>query len=170
MTPTQALKLYETACSTHKRSDWRVACHALAAVVNAGKAAPAPEREKPKPKPTSLCEYLAKAGGLADAGGELRARDAELWHKGRPFCPRLVRPDGMSFEAAAERAYDAGYFPVTANWDSSDNAHPVTEDMLLHAIDRELAGRPVYVGAMPHCDDDYWYGLESDESLQWAAE
>lgn len=162
-TQTKALALYAKACESHKRADWRLACHALAAVLQAGDApakAPTPIRAStPKParasRVPSLCEFLAKQGGLHDAGGELRARDAELWHKGRPFMPRLVKPGGLSLESAAEIAWEHGYFPgAVVDWNSDANMHPVTGDDLLAAIDRELAGRPTYPGDLQPTDSD----------------
>jgi len=164
----KALALYAKACESHKRADWRLACHALAQCLQAGEApatAPTPARVttiKPAPKVPSLCEFIAKQGGLNDAGGELRARDAELWHKGRPFMPRLVKPGGLSLESAAEIAWEHGYFPgAVVDWSSDANMHPVTGDDLLAAIDRELAGRPTYPGDLQPTDsqeltEDEW--------------
>jgi len=96
----------------------------------------------------SLAQFLAKNGGIEGLGGELRTMDAERWHKDKPFQSRLVREDGMGLEAAAQKAADAGYFLDIARPEmgSADNMHPVTGDMLLEAIRRELAGDPRYAG------------------------
>lgn len=157
-TKAAALSLYRRAVETHKRADWRLAAHALAEVLGA---------ERPAARtvsPVSLVPFLAKAG-LKDEGGELTARDAEIWHKGKPFQRKLVRPDGVDMETAAQRAHDAGYFPNVPHpsTDSADNMHPVDPAMLMAAIDRELAGQPVY--ALGDQDDSYWEALEPEERV-----
>ena len=87
----------------------------------------------------SLCEYVSTFG-ICDDGGELRARDLDRWHREAPFRRRLVRADGVSLETAARRAYEAGYFPDVPQplWDGPDNMHPVSEAMLLEALERDL--------------------------------
>jgi hypothetical protein len=111
----------------------------------------------------SLCEFLAQHG-INDDGGELAARDAGQWHRQKAFRRKLIRPDGLGLEDAAERAFDRGYFPDVPQprFDSGDNQHPVDGDMLLAAIDRELRGRPIYAdGAEP--EDDRWAHMEPEE-------
>lgn len=87
----------------------------------------------------SLCEFLS-IRGICDDGGELRARDLDRWHREAPFRRRLVRADGVSLETAARQAWEAGYFDDVAvpTMDSSDNMHPITPEMLIAAMDREL--------------------------------
>jgi len=87
----------------------------------------------------SLCEFLS-IRGICDDGGELQARDLDRWHREAPFRRKLVRADGVSLDTAARMAWEAGYFPdvPVPAWDSSDNMHPVTEAMLLAALEREL--------------------------------
>jgi len=87
----------------------------------------------------SLCEFLS-IRGICDDGGELRARDLDRWHREAPFRRKLVRADGVSLETAARQAWEAGYFDDVAvpTMDSSDNMHPVTPEMLIAAMDREL--------------------------------
>lgn len=87
----------------------------------------------------SLCEFLS-IRGICDDGGELQARDLDRWHREAPFRRKLVRADGVSLERAAMMAWEAGYFDDVAvpAWDSSDNMHPVSEAMLLAALEREL--------------------------------
>jgi hypothetical protein len=155
MTPAAALRLYAKAQETHKRADWRMACHALAEALGA---------EVPKarqPSPVSLVTFLSR-DGLSDAGGEVTARDGDHWHKGQPFRRRLVREGGVSLEAAAEAAHDAGYFPDAK---PADDHHPVTGEHLLAAINRELAGRPVFPGADQ--DSDYWAAMEPEEERMY---
>lgn len=139
--PVKALALYKRACTSHKRTDWRLACHALAAVVQEPqRVVTQPDhRDQPVVGERSLIQFLAKEG-LRDDGGELSALDAEHWHKDQPFRRRLVRPDGRSLENVAEAAWEAGFFPdACPDWDSADNAHAVTEADLIEAIRRELA-------------------------------
>ena len=87
----------------------------------------------------SLCEFLS-IRGICDDGGELQARDLDRWHREAPFRRKLVRADGVSLERAAMMAWEAGYFDDVAvpTMDSSDNMHPVTPEMLIAAMDREL--------------------------------
>jgi hypothetical protein len=165
MTRAAALALYRKACASHKRADWRMACHALAALVEIAEKPSRPPVAAPEPRTRSLLEFLADRG-IRDDGRELSARDADLWHKRRPFQRRLVRPDGVSLEHAAEMAWEAGYFPDVPipRMDSADNMHAVTPDMLLEAIERELRREM----EPPATDDDYWSSLE-DFEMQSAA-
>lgn len=100
---------------------------------------PAPSRPFHPRRDPSLCEFLS-AWGICDDGGELSARDLDRWHREAPFRRKLVRADGVSLETAARMAWEAGYFPhvPVPAWDSSDNMHPVSEAMLLEALEREL--------------------------------
>lgn len=123
-----ALALYRRACTTHKRTDWRMACHALAKVAQAAEQAPqaiaappAPAPAQKLPRTPSLIQFLARQG-VQDPGGELSALDAEHWHKVRPFQRKLIRVD----------------------WDSDDSTQPVSEGDLIEAIRRELASGSAY--------------------------
>lgn len=100
---------------------------------------PAPARPFHPRRDPSLCEFLS-IRGICDDGGELQARDLHHWHREAPFRRKLVRADGVSLETAARQAWEAGYFDHVAvpTMDSSDNMHPVTEAMLLAALEREL--------------------------------
>lgn len=102
-------------------------------------AAPAPARPFHPRRDPSLCEYLSLKG-ICDDGGELQARDLDRWHREAPFRRKLVRADGVSLETAARQAWEAGYFPdiPAPTMDSADNMHPVTPEMLIAALDREL--------------------------------
>ena len=90
-----------------------------------------------------LTTFVSKLGGIRDDGGELVARDADRWHRDSPFRRKLVNPQGVSLEEAAQRAYDAGYFPDVAppSMDGGGNMQAVSGDDLLRAIDDNLAGR-----------------------------
>lgn len=104
-----------------------------------GCGAPAIPRPFHPRRDPSLAEFLS-VRGLCDDGGELSARDLDRWHREAPFRRKLVRADGVSLERAAMSAWEAGYFPdaPVPAWDSSDNMTPVSEAMLLDALEREL--------------------------------
>ncbi|MFS0709887.1 ArdC family protein [Brevundimonas phoenicis] len=108
----------------------------LTAVAGGGISASRPFHPRRDP---SLSEFLS-IRGICDDGGELKARDLDRWHREAPFRRKLVRADGVSLETAARQAWEAGYFDDVAvpAWDSSDNMHPVTPEMLIAALDREL--------------------------------
>lgn len=111
------------------------------AAIQSGKA------EKPQGK--SLIEFMAKNGGIKDFGGELRARDLDIWHKNKPFMNKLLRPDGLGEEAMAQKAFDAGYFPekVAGRMDGAGNMQPITAQELRDAVSAELAGKPRFARA-----------------------
>lgn len=85
----------------------------------------------------SICEFLAARGGLKDRGGDLRAMDAHLWHRAVPFRRKLVNDAGMSLDAAALAAWEAGYFG------DGLSGRPEIRD-LLDLIASDLQGVPVY--------------------------
>jgi antirestriction protein ArdC len=87
----------------------------------------------------TLCEFLALRG-VVDTGGELRSIDADSWHQEKPFRRKLIREGGMALDDAAYAAWEAGFFPDVAapSWDASDNMNPISPDMLIRAIEREL--------------------------------
>jgi len=78
----------------------------------------------------SFVKALIERGGIRDEGGELAARDIQEEY----FTKRAVKDTGMSFEDAYEMGVEAGYF----------ESGQVAERVLLDAIDRELAGDPIY--------------------------
>lgn len=157
-----AQSAYATACSTHKRHDWRLAARALAAALE-GRQTAETARQGSSPvrtaKGQSLLEFLAVTG-MRDEGGELARMDAQLWHRDRAFRRRLIRADGLTYDAACDAAYERGYFDYVPapSWSGSDNMHAVTPAMLFEAIRRELAGRPVYACEVPELEvmDDPW--------------
>lgn len=73
-----------------------------------------------------LSDFLKSKGGLIDQGGELAARDVAKQIRG------LVKKGGLTFDAAAELAAEAGFI---AEYDT---------DQLLAALDQELRGEPVF--------------------------
>ena len=116
---------------------------------------PAPARPFHPRRDPSLAEYLSTFG-ICDDGGELKARDLDRWHRETPFRRRLVRADGVSLEVAARRAWEAGYFDDVAppSWSGSDNMHPVSEAMLLAALERDL--RSDYAAMWGDHDEEFF--------------
>lgn len=87
----------------------------------------------------SLAQFIARRGGIADTGGELKAMDADTWHIGRPFSRKLVRRDlgkdnMFSPDDVARAAWEAGYFPET-------QGERPTPDHLFRALAEELRGQ-----------------------------
>ncbi len=116
---------------------------------------PVPVPALRKPKEGGLLGFLARYG-LRDDGGELRALDAELWHRDRPFRRRLVREDGLSLAHAAELAFDMGYLPDAKrpSWDGRETMEPVDGQTLIDAVARELRG-----------ESDHYHAMEDFESF-----
>lgn len=143
-----ALAAYAKACDTHKRADWRIAAKALAAAVQGLE--PAPVTVRPEPAPMSLCEFLSRAGGLKDTGGDLQAMGAHLWHRRAAFRRKLVTDAGLALDYAADLAAERGYVSGFATpslgmgADMADDLHRLNVGQLLEAIEREIAGRPCY--------------------------
>lgn len=140
---------FATANATHKRADWRIAARTLA------KALGAPEKRpsvaiKPERAPMSLCEFLSRAGGLRDTGGDLKSMGAHLWHRRGAFRRKLVTDTGLALDyaadLAAERGYVSGYASPSLGMgaDRDDELHRLGVGELLTAIERELAGSPCY--------------------------
>jgi len=148
VTDATALQAYATANATHKRADWRIAANALANTLQG--IVPAPVAIKPAPAPMSLCEFLSRAGGLRDTGGDLKSMGAHLWHRRAAFRRRLVTESGLALDyaadLAAERGYVAGYASPSLGMGASmdDDLHRVGVVDLLTAIEREIAGTPCY--------------------------
>lgn len=87
----------------------------------------------PKPNDVfgqSLTEFLKKAGGVQDQGGELASRNVDAATK--PFTKKLVQKKGLTLDEAAQRATEAGYL------DARDL------NKLLDALDQEARGTPVF--------------------------
>jgi hypothetical protein len=84
----------------------------------------------------SLLQFLADRGGLMDDGGELTARDADKWNRGKPGQKRLVTEGGASLDAALEAAIEAGYIQGEQGITNVND--------LLTAMDSELRGNPVF--------------------------
>lgn len=78
------------------------------------------------PEPQRLADFLKRAGGLKEEGGELRAIEA-----GRR--PGLVNRSGLELDYAREAAEEAGYLEPNS-----------TIADLLNALDEDLRGMPRY--------------------------
>jgi hypothetical protein len=148
VTDTAALRAYATANATHKRADWRIAANALANALQG--ITPAPVTVKPAPAPMSLCEFLSRAGGLRDTGGDLKSMGAHVWHRRGAFRRKLVTDTGLALDyaadLAAERGYVAGYASPSLAMGATmaDDLHRLNVGQLLEAIEREIAGTPCY--------------------------
>ena len=92
-----------------------------------------------------LMPFLARAGGIKDVGGELRAMDAHLWKL--PFIPKLVQDTGMDPDMAREAAVEAGFLPEGASIDDLYEAIRV-------ALGGVAVGRPEDVGAELDAGDE----------------
>ena len=91
-----------------------------------------PKARPQRVKPLSILEFVSKQGGIVEndtARGNLRAMDAHLWHREKPFRARLVREDGRDLDYMRERAQEAGYLEEGS----------VVDD-LLRLMDAELRG------------------------------
>ena len=139
---------YAKANDTHKRADWRAAAKALAAAVEGRE--PVAVTAKPERAPMSLCEFLSRAGGLRDTGGDLKAMGAHLWHRRGAFRRKLITDTGLALDyaadLAAERGYVAGFASPSMGMraDMGDDLHRLNVGQLLEAIEREIAGTPCY--------------------------
>jgi len=140
---------FATANATHKRADWRIAARTLAKALHGPESGPS-VAIKPERAPMTLCEFLSRAGGLRDTGGDLKAMGAHVWHRRAAFRRKLVTDQGLSLDyaadLAAERGYVAGYASPTLAMgaDMADELHPLNVAELLAAIEREMAGTPCY--------------------------
>lgn len=87
------------------------------------------------PRGKSLIKYIADNGGVLDEGGDLAARDPQLWNRGRAYQSRLIGEGGTP-EQWAQRAWERGYFP--------ERQAPPSPEELFSALDDELRGTPRY--------------------------
>jgi hypothetical protein len=81
----------------------------------------------------SMMQALADKGGVQDVGGELSAKDAQLWHR-KHYNKKFVQETGMDLDTARETAIQEGYLPENA--DIND---------FLEAVDKEIFGEPTFV-------------------------
>jgi hypothetical protein len=151
----------------------------------------APEAPLPveDPRGRSLLTFLRQQGGLKDTGGDLKAMDLAR-DRGRFQKDNIVNPNGIDLDDAAQRAWEAGYFPnakAPRGADYADNYNPVSRDDLLEAIRREAAGRPPPASWLqeedlaastrwmddapdfPEFGDDWWRSLEGDGAKRVSA-
>jgi hypothetical protein len=103
-------------------------------------AAPSRVMRRPPPRPKGLIEFLASRGGIHDAGGDIRAMDADV---GRKFRKALINNDsGMGIDDALALAIDHDYFPELnhTRLDGGGFSDKPDAQVLLDAIDAELRG------------------------------
>ena len=142
-------KAFAVAVQSHKRADWRIAARTLAKAISGPEIAPS-VAIKPERPPMSLCEFLSRAGGLRDTGGDLKSMGAHLWHRRGAFRRKLVTDTGLALDyaadLAAERGYVSGYASPSLGMgaDRDDELHRLGVGDLLQAIERERAGSPCY--------------------------
>lgn len=91
-----------------------------------------------------ITDFLRSKGGLRDTGGDLAGRDLDKNLK--PFQMRLVRDDGLDFDAALTAARQAGYLPEAP----ADRPDETGINDLLEAIINDESS-PVY---SKHAIDD----------------
>lgn len=132
--------------------------------------------------PRSLLDFIAERGGIEDIGGELRAMDADRWHRAKSFRRKLVlpaadrsaalpgmaaRPSRNSAEALFAAAIDADYFPglVRNRLDGGTYKDLPDIDDFFAAIDEELRGRPLYAVDDQDAVFDRVRREESDDAL-----
>lgn len=94
------------------------------------------ETKAPDPGKT-LLQFISKAGGIDDSGGELAAIDAGKWHQGKIATGKLIKDTGLTLGDMAERAADAGYPGLMGPEGRGD------PNLLVEAMRQELAGKPI---------------------------
>lgn len=102
--------------------------------------APSRIMRRPPARPKGLIEFLASRGGIHDAGGDLRAMDADV---GRKFRKALINNEtGMGLDDALGLAIDHDYFPELNHirLAGGNFADKPDVQVLLDAIDAELRG------------------------------
>ena len=87
----------------------------------------------------SLTQFLKNRGGLIDAGGELKSRDAS-----KQVIGLINNKSGIDFDDAALAAWEAGYFP--------NKMERPTINEFLDAIDDELRGNKKYASELEGVD------------------
>ena len=87
----------------------------------------------------SLTQFLKNNGGLVDAGGELKSRDAS-----KQVIGLINNKSGIDFDDAALAAWEAGYFP--------NKMERPTINEFLDAIDDELRGNKKYASELEGVD------------------
>lgn len=102
----------------------------------------------------TLAEFIAKRGGIEDAGGDLASMGADKWHIGKPGRRKLIKafdknqgsmlasdgPRETQIERVFQAAIDAGYFPELEGVDRTASADALDNNTLLEALGAELSG------------------------------
>lgn len=122
----------------------------VAALTTRGRATP-PSRGK------TLATFVADKGGIRDVGGELRAMDAQNWHKGRAYQKPII--GSGSADDMAVSAWDAGYFPDHTTRPSIKELH--------EALGQELRGKPVFARRADPAKMDSYLGREAGDEAAY---
>lgn len=136
ISPDQARKAVQTMQSLSRNSPF------IMARERGAEPGSAPSRimRRPPARPKGLIEFLASRGGIHDAGGDLRAMDADV---GRKFRKALINNEtGMGLDDALGLAIDHDYFPELNHirLAGGNFADKPDVQVLLDAIDAELRG------------------------------
>ena len=103
-----------------------------------------PSLKPPGRKPQTLTAWVRRQGGLKEEGGELAA--IGLTARTRPGA---VSSNGMSFDEAARRSWEHGFF--------SERPEPPSENEFLDMLGEDFAGRHQYAGDEFELLDEWQY-------------
>lgn len=98
------------------------------------------EKEVQGGETKTLLEFIASKGGIYDAGGDLKAMNADKWHLKNKFKGKLVKE---SDDITANSADDMTYYAWEAGYFEGFYERPDIND-LYTLIDDELRGKPTY--------------------------
>lgn len=112
--------------------------------------------------PMDLATFIRAIGGVRDDAGELRGISTKprsvQFAKGEGFIGGLIKKDGLTIEAAAQRAADAGYigkrFDETNEWGETGARTEASTDEFVEALERTIAAGDSIEGRVFGVDDD----------------
>lgn len=112
--------------------------------------------------PMDLATFIRAIGGVRDDAGELRGISTKprsvQFAKGEGFIGGLIKKDGLTLEAAAQRAADAGYigkrFDETGEWGDTGVRSEASTDEFVEALERTIAAGDSIEGRVFGVDDD----------------
>jgi hypothetical protein len=94
-------------------------------------------------KAVSITEFVRRAGGIVDQGGELSARD--VTNKTAPGLVRKDTPENRQIagmDSVRERLFDAGYFPEKTDYND------ISDSEIFDALAEDIAGNRVWQGTV----------------------
>ena len=94
-------------------------------------------------KAVSITEFVRRAGGIVDQGGELSARD--VTNKTAPGLVRKDTPENRQIagmDSVRERLFDAGYFPEKTDYNQ------ISDSEIFDALAEDIAGNRVWQGTV----------------------